>query len=80
MSCFTCRLLADGLKLVEEVIYAFVTLVPARKNTIRSVNGKLQGCIAWAIAVRTAEKIPAGVKDLCDQALYTRARVAGTAI
>lgn len=42
----------------------FVTLVPARKNTMRSAKGKLQGCIAWAVAVKVAATIPAGARDL----------------
>ncbi len=57
-----------------------MTLVPAKKNAIRREKGKLHGCTACAIAVKTAAAIPAGVKDLCDQALYTIARVTGTAI
>ncbi len=57
-----------------------MTLVPARKKVIRRAKGKLHGCTACAIAVSTAATIPAGVKDLCDQALYTIARVIGTAI
>lgn len=57
-----------------------MTLVPAKKNTISSVKGKLQGWIACAAAVNTAATIPAGVRDLCDQALYTIARVIGTDI
>ncbi len=40
-----------------------VTLVPAKKNTISRVKGKLQGWTACAIAVRVAATIPAGVRD-----------------
>jgi hypothetical protein len=57
-----------------------VTLVPAKKNTISNAKGRLQGCTAWAVAVNTAATIPAGVRDLRDQALYTIASVTGTAI
>lgn len=45
-----------------------------------NAKGRLQGCTAWAVAVTTAAAIPAGVRDLCDQALYTIASVTGTAI
>jgi len=60
-------------------VLTFVTLVPAKKNTISSANGRFHGCTAWAIAVRVAATMPAGVRDLCDQARYTSASVAGTA-
>lgn len=43
-----------------------VTFVPAKKNTIRSTNGRFHGWTACAIAVRTATTIPAGVNDLCE--------------
>jgi hypothetical protein len=57
----------------------FVTLVPARKNTPRRTKGRLHGCTAWATAVKAATIMPAGVRELCDQALYTSANVAGAA-
>lgn len=47
---------------------------------IKSAKGKFHGCKACAPAVRTAATIPAGVKLLCDPALYTIARVTGIAI
>lgn len=62
------------------LIHTFVTLVPARKNTIRSAKGRLHGWTACAAAVKAAATIPAGVSDLCDQARTTIARVTGTAI
>lgn len=49
--------------------HAFVTVVPAKKNTINKVNGMFDGWTAWATAVTRAATIPAGVRDLCDQAL-----------
>ena len=60
--------------------HTFVTLVPARKNTISKAKGRLQGCTACATAVSVAVTIPGYVKDLCDQARYTIARVTGTAM
>lgn len=47
---------------------------------IKSAKGKFQGCKACAAAVKTAATMPAGVKLLCDPALYTIARVTGIAI
>lgn len=57
-----------------------VTFVPARKNTINNVNGRLHGCTACAIAVKTAATMPAGVRDLWEWARYTIASVMGTAM
>lgn len=57
-----------------------VTLVPAKKKMIRRANGRFDGCIACATAVKIAATIPAGVSDLWDQARYTIARVTGTAM
>jgi len=62
------------------MLQTFVTLVPAIKNTINKAKGRFHGCIAWAIAVNTAATMPAGVRDLCDQARYAIARVTGTAM
>jgi hypothetical protein len=58
----------------------FVTAVPARKKTTRRAKKTLHGWIACATAVSAATTIPSGVRDFRDQALYTSARVAGTAI
>jgi hypothetical protein len=60
--------------------FTFVTLVPARKNTINKENGKLHGCTACATAVNTAATIPAGVSELCLCARTTIAAVMGTHI
>jgi len=59
---------------------AFVTAVPARKKVPSSAKNTLHGWTAWMTAVRKAVAMPIGVRDFRDQALYTRAAVAGTAI
>lgn len=40
----------------------------------------IKAYMAWAMAVAAATAIPNGVSDFLDQALYTRAAVAGTAM
>lgn len=76
--CLTCFYQLRALQ--ANIFHTLVTLVPAKKNTISNAKGKFHGCTAWAVAVNTAAMMPAGVRDLCDQALYTIASVTGTAI
>ncbi len=64
----------------DSVLHTFVTLVPARKNTINKAKGRLHGCTACATAVSTAATIPAGVSDWCLYARTTMAAVTGTHI
>ena len=59
---------------------AFVAVVPPRKNTTSSANGADQGWRAWITAVPNATAIPSGVRDFRDQARYTSAATAGTAM
>jgi hypothetical protein len=61
-------------------MHTFVTLVPAKKNTMRRAKGRFHGWTACATAVNIAATIPAGVRDLCDQARYTMTSVTGTAM
>jgi hypothetical protein len=56
--------LAESLNQEISVLRTFVTLVPARKNTISRAKGRLQGWTAWAAAVKVAVTIPRGVRDL----------------
>jgi ribosomal protein L32 len=53
--------------------------VPARKKTKSRTKGRFQGWYACAAAVRTAAKMPEGVRDCRECARYTMAAVAGTA-
>ena len=62
------------------VSHTFVTAVPARKKTVKRAKCTLHGCTACATAVAAAVKMPTGVRDFRDQARYTRAAVAGTAM
>ena len=39
-------------------------------------NGRFHGCSAWIIAVRTAERMPIGVRELRETARTTRKVVA----
>lgn len=57
-----------------------MTVVPAKKNTASSAKKTLQGCIACTTAVAKAVRMPTGVSDLRDQARYTSAAMAGTAM
>jgi hypothetical protein len=57
-----------------------VTVVPAKKKTASNAKKTLQGCIACTTAVAKAVRMPTGVNDLRDQARYTSAAIAGTAI
>ena len=44
--------------------FTLVAWEPRRKKTQRRAKGADQGCRAWMIAVRTAAKMPKGVRDL----------------
>ena len=46
-----------------------MTLIAAKKNTARRAKGRFPGWTVWATEVSAAAKIPALVRDLCDQAL-----------
>jgi hypothetical protein len=61
-------------------IRTLVAALPAKKNTANSAKNTLHGCMAWITATTIAVSIPTGVKDLCDQARYTSAAMAGTAM
>jgi hypothetical protein len=78
-SCFTCCMLTDASRLQVDV-HTFVTLVPARKNTISRMKGRLQGCTACATAVSVAAMHPQSVRVLCDHARYTIATITGAAM
>lgn len=58
----------------------FVTVLPARKKVASSTKKTPHGCTACAIAVKKAVAMPAGVRDLWDQARYTRTAMHGIAI
>lgn len=80
MSCLTWPSISQLLLNQYMKLHTFVTAVPARKKVARSTKYPLQGWIACTMAVKVAVTIPAVVSDFLDQARYTSAAIAGTAM